>query len=329
MINIGKSRFFRPTRYRRYFNFASLVCFIILAFSSHIQVEGQENPRGGGKTGTSVPGAASKSGSVDPLYQDVSSAFSQMDNAIESPNNELTPEDEYYLGRAVAAYILQNYKIYTKEPNLTRYVNKICQAMVINSPQPVLYNGYYVIILDSPEFNAFATPGGHIFLTRALIKAAESEDALAAVIAHELAHIQLHHAVSLLKDARLTQDLTDISDRAMDIASRQISAKERETLFKANVTGMINTMMINGYAQQQEYEADAAALTILQRAGYEPSSIVDVLRVLQRIQGSQPGGFNTTHPTPVQRLSNVERRAPSYRVPDTRMYRKARFKSPK
>jgi predicted Zn-dependent protease len=266
---------------------------------------------------------------MDLLNKDMADAFSQMDQAFESSDNELTSEDEYYLGRAVAAYILQNYKIYTREPNLTKYVNKICQALVINSPQPVLFNGYHVLILDSSGFNAFATPGGHIFLTQALVKAADSEDALAAVIAHELAHIQLHHAVSLLKDVRLTQDLTDVSNRAMDIASRQATAKERAVLFKTNVTDMINTMIINGYAQQQEYEADTAALNLLQRAGYEPSSLVNVLRVLQRIQGGQPGGFNTTHPSPVQRLANVERAVQSYRVPDTRMYRQARFKSPK
>jgi predicted Zn-dependent protease len=323
MITTEKSGFLRPNRYRRYLNLVFLACFIVLVLSPHVRAEGQEDPRKGGKAGTSVPGG------MDLLNKDISGAFSQMEQAFESSNNELTSEDEYYLGRAVAAYILQSYRVYAREPNLTRYVNKICQTLVINSPQPVLYNGYHVTILDSSEFNAFATPGGHIFLTRALVKAADSEDALAAVIAHEVAHVQLHHALSLLKDVRLTQDLTDVSKRAMDIASRQATAKERAILLKTDVTDMINTMIINGYAQQQEYEADSTALLLLQRAGYAPSSLVDVLRVLQRTQGGQPGGFNTTHPSPVQRLANVERAVQSYRVPDTRMYRQARFKSPK
>jgi predicted Zn-dependent protease len=292
----------------------------MLALNPLARAEGQENLGRGG---------SSASGSMELLNQDIAGAFSQMDKSMESSNDELTYEDEYYLGRAVAAYILGNYRVYTREPNLTRYVNKICQTLVINSPQPVLYNGYHVIILDSPEFNAFATPGGHIFLTLGLVRAAKSEDALGAVIAHELAHIQLHHAVSLLKDVRVTQDLTDVSKRASNIAIRYATPREREIFFKTNVTDMINTMIINGYAQRQEFEADAAAVKLLRQAGYEPSSLVEVLRVLQGIQGSQPGGFNTTHPTPAQRLSNVEGTARSYRVPDTRMYRQARFKSPK
>jgi len=111
--------------------------------------------------------------------------------AIQKAFEQITPEQEYYIGRAVGANILAMYKIDNSRPAMTAYVNKIANALVINSERPEIFNGYHANILDSDEINAFATSGGHIFITRGLIDSAASEDELAAVIAHEVAHIQL------------------------------------------------------------------------------------------------------------------------------------------
>ena len=113
--------------------------------------------------------------------------------------DEINLIDEYVVGRDVAAAILSNYKIYDKNPALTSYLNKILTALVVNSPRPAAYNGFSAAILDSDTINAFATPAGHIFVTRGLLNAAKSEDALAAVLAHELSHIQLRHGMRAIK----------------------------------------------------------------------------------------------------------------------------------
>jgi len=254
----------------------------------------------------------------------VGDALANMDMA-QRMDAEVTPEDAYYLGRAVAANILTAYKPYTRNAELTQYVNRICQTLAINSSQPVAYNGYRVIILDSAEFNAFASSGGHIFITRGLVELAASEDMLAAVIAHELAHIILKHSIDLINDVRITNDMMAVADRAADIAARNSVNARQLVYFRESITRTIDTLMKNGYAQSQEFNADHEAMALLAHAGYDPPALTEMLRVLQRVQTSQKGGLYTTHPSPRERIANVEKLR--YRVPDTRKYRTPRFKS--
>jgi predicted Zn-dependent protease len=247
-----------------------------------------------------------------------------MDRAFDT--SEPTLEDAYYLGRAVAANILATYRPYTQNQELTRYVNRICRALAINSSQPVAFKGYYVIILDSPEFNAFASPGGHIFLTKRLVEVTTSEDMLAAVIAHELAHIILKRGLSIISDMSLSNEMAATADRAANFSGNSPSA-QRLMGFRNSVASIIDTMITNGYSQPQEYAADREAVAILAASGYDPRALVDILGILQRVQRSQIGGFNTTHPTPAQRIANLEGVTRQYRVQDTRAYRVPRFRN--
>jgi len=252
-------------------------------------------------------------------------ALSNMDRAITSANAEVTPADAYYLGRAVAANILAVYKPYTRNAELTRYVNRICQALAINSSRPVAYNGYHVIILDSAEFNAFATSGGHIFITKGLVELAASEDMLAAVIAHELAHIILKHSIDTINEVRFTDEMMATASRAADIAAKNSVNAGQLLYFRESITRTVDTLMKNGYSQTQEFNADWEAMVILAYSGYDPSALIEVLRVLQKVQASQKGGWYTTHPSPRERIANLEKLR--YRAPDTRKYRTSRFKS--
>jgi predicted Zn-dependent protease len=247
-----------------------------------------------------------------------------MDRAFNTSEPSL--EDAYYLGRAVAANILAAYRPYIQNPELTRYVNRICQTLAINSSQPVAFKGYYVIILDSPEFNAFATPGGHIFLTRRLVEVTTSEDTLAAVIAHELAHIILKHGLSMITDMSLSNEMSATAGRASDFSGNTPAAR-RLMNFRGSVTSIIDTMVKNGYSQPQEYAADREAVAILAASGNDPGALVEILAILQRVQRQQIGGFNTTHPTPEQRIANIEAVTRQYRVQDTRSYRVPRFRN--
>jgi predicted Zn-dependent protease len=257
---------------------------------------------------------------------DLTEALSEMNRAFENLEEEtLSPEDNYYLGRAVAAQILHTYKPYTGNPMLVSYVNKICQVIAINSPLPTAFNNYHVGILDTAEINAFATPGGHIFLTRGLVACIGSEDALAAVIAHELAHIQLRHAALIINDQRPVDDLSQTADRAAAIALRNVVPRERAAFFSENIRTMVNTLFRNGFAQDQEFEADITAVSLLRGAGYDPSALVTVLMTLQATQPLHPGGFNTTHPSPAARLANLAEVSLAGGGSATRRYRESRF----
>lgn len=240
-------------------------------------------------------------------------------------DTEFTARDEYYLGRATAAVILARYRPYTGNSKLTSYVNKICRTLAINSPQPEMYNGYHVYILDSPEYNAFATLGGHILITKTLIEAAPSEDALAGIIAHELAHIQLKHGLAMIANLKLNDQITAMADRAAVLAGKDTAAVKRAVEFRNSVNALFDTMLLNGYSQIQEFEADKEAARLMGIAGYNPGAYVEMLKVLQLVQSTREGGFNSTHPSPEQRIANMAGVISHSYYPDTISYRLSRF----
>jgi predicted Zn-dependent protease len=246
-----------------------------------------------------------------------------MQGSLAKADDDFTPQDAYFLGRAVAANILSRYPLWKGSPSATQYLNEICAAIAVNSPMPDIYNGYHVGILDSSELNAFATMGGHIFVCRGLLDRLSNEDALAAVLAHEIAHIQLKHGEEIIKAMKLPQELSKIAEQSARAATRQAGLSERRMLFGNAVTNMITTLVQNGYSRDQEFQADAYALKLLANAGYSPASLVEVLALLQKSGSS--GGYNGTHPAPAQRISKVQQDLPRYRVEDTRASRASRF----
>jgi predicted Zn-dependent protease len=268
--------------------------------------------------------AAQIAGSVGIIDQNTANAISQSALAISKANEDMTPEQEYYIGRAVGANILASYEIWNEKPAQTAYLNMICNALIVNSPRPDIYNGYHVNILNSNEINAFATSGGHIFVTRGLIDNADSEDTLAAVLAHEIAHIQLQHGLKAIKNSRFQQAILVTATSAVGAATGT-DVTELTSVFNESIGEILTTMVNNGYSQTQEFEADSFALSLLAAAGYDPESLVTMLRALGRNQSSHPGGFNRTHPTPPRRIDNVQKTLSQYRVQDNKAARQARY----
>ncbi|MDR1838978.1 MAG: M48 family metalloprotease [Treponema sp.] len=257
------------------------------------------------------------------ISQNAGDAINASSSAISNAAEVITPEQEYYIGRAVAANILSNYRVWNGNPALTSYLNFICAAITINSPRPDVYNGYRVAILDSNEINAFATSGGHILVTRGLISAAKSEDALAAVIAHEVAHIQLQHSIKAIKTSRITQAIIVTGASAAGAVSGT-NVNELTSVFNESVGEILQTLVNSGYSQAQEFSADNTAMSLLASAGYNPSALIDMLKELNNVQTSS-SGFGKTHPTPAQRITNAERSVGRHRVTDTSSYRQSRF----
>jgi predicted Zn-dependent protease len=272
----------------------------------------------------SFAAAAKMAGATGLINQNTADAISISSQAIGKAAEEITPEQEYYIGRAVAANILSRYKLWDRNPRLIAYVNQICNAIVINSPRPDIFNGYHVMLLDSDEINAFATSGGHIFITRGLVAVAKSEDALAGVIAHEIGHIQLQHSIKSIKTSRITQALLVTGTSAAGAATGY-DVNELTDVFNESVGEIVTTMVNNGYSQTQEFDADNTALGLLAATGYNPSGLIDMLRELEKIQGSKSDGFNKTHPTPAQRITNAQKSVSKHRVANTAASRQARF----
>ena len=302
------------------FLFLTLVFCVFIPVNSVFTEGNQGKPGNGSDTRT--------------LKKDASDAFAQMDEAFKPSPADMTAEDEYYLGRAVAAQIIKTYKSYTANPALTSYLNKICQTITINSPKPTLFSGYHVEILDTNEICAFSSPGGHIFISRSLIDCASSEDALAAVIAHEVAHIQCRHVAAILANEHTVQELSAAANRAASIASRSLTAEERAVLFRQSLSVTVNTLFRDGYSREQEFEADRVALVLLKNAGYDPAALADFLKTLEKKSqtGNPPGSeagisfqyMNRTHPAPAERIAKLGN-IPGGSGHDTLSARKPRF----
>ena len=256
-------------------------------------------------------------GSVEMAESIMTSAES-----IEKATEDISPEQEYYIGRAVAAQILSKYEL-ANEPELENYLNQICGALVLNSERPTLYRGYSVGIIDTDEINAFATSGGHILVSRGLLNCVTSEDALAAVLAHEIAHIQLEHSLIAIKTSRITDAITKTTFATMSVLSEG-EFQEFTDVFGDAVDEIVASMVDSGYSKSQEYEADETALEIMAATGYNPLAMNDMLNVLKQNQKSK-SGFSVTHPSPEDRLKNLQDQYEHYDIKDTSKYRMERF----
>lgn len=246
--------------------------------------------------------------------------------SIERASQEITPEDEYYLGRTIAAIILKQNKLYSSTKKV-QYLNKICSALVVNSEKPYLYNGYKVAILDSKDLNAISTPGGHIFISKALYDLADSEDVLAAILAHEIAHIQLGHSIQSVKTARVTEAVIATADALDRVLSDEERSREEEAINKA-ASEYVDQLINQGFSRDQEFKADAYAAKLLLDAGYDPKAMLDLLKILVLYQDGSTT-LDKTHPTPdkrVKKINDVLKAEPYASCKANKEDRMARFK---
>jgi predicted Zn-dependent protease len=170
---------------------------------------------------------------------------------------------------------------------------------------PATFGGYHFLILDSEDINAFAAPGGLIFVTRGMLRCCPHEDAVAAVLAHEIGHVQAKHGLQAVKKSRITAALTTIGIEGTKTFGGEELVELTET-FEGSISDITATLVNNGYSRSFEHEADKTALTILKRVGYDPNGLVDMLRVMSK--RLKPGGldFAKTHPSPASRIADIQ-----------------------
>ena len=235
----------------------------------------------------------------------------------------LTSEQEYYLGRSVSAMILTEYPLY-RDATATNYVNTVGNALAAYSDRPETFVGYHFAILNTSEINALSTPGGFVFISRGLLKSMPNEDALAAVLAHEIGHIVKGHGVKAISQANL-------SSAAMILGKEAASSYGNNTVqavtsaFGDSVTDVFNTILKKGYSRSQEYDADAYASELLKRVGYSHGSLVSMLHSLESAHGGKESGLFATHPSPEKRISELSDSKDDSAAPSLK--RTNRFKS--
>ena len=217
----------------------------------------------------------------------------------------MTEQEEYYVGRAVAATILGKYRLYRNE-RLTRYINEVGQAVALASDRPFTYGGYRFAVLDTDEVNALACPGGIVFITRGMLKRAQNEEELSAILAHEVGHVNHKDGLGTIQRARWVQVVTLLGSEAAKKVSGAELAK-LVSLFEGSVNDVVKTLIVSGYSREQEAAADSSAMTFMYRAGYDPYGLSDYLGKLSKEQTGGAGqGLFATHPGMTERLAKAK-----------------------
>jgi len=179
------------------------------------------------------------------------------------------------------------------------------QTLAQASNRPQTFGGYHFQVVDSMEINAFAAPGGLILVTRGMLRCCKTEDALAAVLAHEIAHVQNQDGLRAIKTSHLTSALTIIAAEGAKQYGGQTLTQLTQT-FQESVGDVVNTLVVSGYSRDQERQADEAAITILRRVGYNPYALVEVLTVMKSQVKPGGAGFGKTHPGSQERINSIQ-----------------------
>ncbi len=250
-------------------------------------------------------------------------AIQRSAHAVAKTFEDITEEQEYYIGRAVAATLLSRYKPFA-DSEANWYLNVLGQTLAAASRRPETFGGYHFLILDTNEVNAFAAPGGFILVTRGMISLCKSEGALAAVLAHEIGHVEGKHGLRAIRRGRLTRALTIIAAEAGKTYGTKELAQLTE-LFEGAVGDITKTLIVNGYSRSLEREADRAAVRILTTVGYNPRSLQAMLQEMGRRYRRGGAGFFRTHPAPADRLADIRPLVARWPATRTTPARRRRF----
>lgn len=211
-----------------------------------------------------------------------------------------TAEDvaaEINVGRNVAARVLARYPLHPDE-SLQHYVNLVGSTLALSSGRPELT--FHFAVLDTAAVNAYAAPGGYIFVTRGALHAMNDEAELAAVLAHEIAHVAQKHIVKAM-------NITGGRGVGLGSLFSGISDPLR-TGFATAVDKAVSILFEEGLDQQDEFEADRFALELLALTGYDPRALENYLTTLSvRDQPAQK--ITETHPGFDVRLASLRKAA--------------------
>ena len=209
----------------------------------------------------------------------------------------LVSEDkEFKIGQGVDKKVREDMGVYLELPELRSYVKQMVTAIGRQSDRPELI--YRLEIIDSPDFNAFAVPGGFVYVHRGLLERMNSSDELASVMGHEIAHVAVRHSAAQISKAQLM----NIGLIALAVGT-QGAVQDFGQLINLGAA-----MAFNKFSRDDEREADHFGTEYVMRAGYNPKSSIDVMQQIQKLHEREPSTFEVwfmTHPPTSERIENL------------------------
>jgi len=227
---------------------------------------------------------------------DIQKALNLAKSAQQASKTIDEPE-EIEIGHGIATNLLGASSL-LPDIKVQQYVNQVGRWLSLHTERPDL--PWQFGVLESTDINAFATPGGTIFITNGLLQKLNNESELAGVLAHEIVHVlRKHHLAALQKSARM--------DIASELAGEALKDKGSAVLDKAIKAG--TEVYARGLDKDDEFEADRMGIVIATRAGYDPYGLPAVLQMLDSInaQDSSLALMFKTHPAPHDRLTLLDK----------------------
>jgi len=256
----------------------------------------------------------------------VSSAVTAVKMTAEA-SKDISAAEEYYIGRGVAANVISRYPL-VKNPSLTQYVNKVGLAVAAMSKAPVTYGGYHFGVISSTVENAYACPGGFIFITTGLLKKLKSEDELAMILGHEIAHVVNRDSVKSLQAAKWRNlGYFVVGEATSHIPISNANVSELVGVLKDTIMDVSRRVIDAGYSQSDEKKADLDGLNYAAAAGYSSQAAVDFFKRQIESGASYSSGPFSSHPSMKSRLQAVEKAIPKLASASISPERTSRFKS--
>jgi len=251
-----------------------------------------------------LPAAAIDFGSI------INKAVDVTKQAAEA-NKDWTEDQEVALGDDLAAGFLGAAPL-DPDANLQRYVNRVGKWVALHSGRPDLPWTFGVIQGDT--VNAFALPGGTIFISRGLVNRLSSESELAGVLGHEIAHVVKKHQLQAIRSnanssilASVGQEAAGqaISRRTGNYAAQQVGG----AMSNVAIDALKNGILVRPLDRSMEYDADRLGVVIAARAGYDPYGLVAALQMLAALKPDDTGPsiLFSTHPAPADRIAELEK----------------------
>jgi beta-barrel assembly-enhancing protease len=211
-------------------------------------------------------------------------------------------EEEKAIGGRLAVEVFNRYGGAYDDPELLRYVNMVGQAVADVSSRPDI--DYHFAIINTELPNAFATPGGYVFVSIGLLRMIENEAELAGVLAHEVAHIARKHALQTLERSRSLQGVSSLTLTVMD---------KDPGLFDKLIDEVSNVLFTKGLDKKLEFEADKYGREFAYRTGYYPGALKRFIQKLGASKSNQGSIFSSTHPTSRERYNLLQKSSSRYK----------------
>ncbi|MDQ5847300.1 MAG: M48 family metalloprotease [Acidobacteriota bacterium] len=227
---------------------------------------------------------------------------------IKYHSNKYKITDDVRLGREAAQQAEQQLPI-LNDSQVTGYVSRVGQRLVNSIPSQFQHPefNYYFKVVNARDINAFALPGGPMYVNRGMIEAARSEGEMAGVMAHELSHVALRHGTAQASKGQKYGTAAGI----LGILGQVIGGPAGAA---AQIAGQGIGVYFLKFSREYETEADILGAQIMARAGYDPMDLANMFRTIEQQGGGSSGGFLSSHPSPANRHARIQQEARMLRV---------------